>query len=77
MKSLKEISDLVGCSVEELVDVGINRVSSDSLNKLARENVKKYEMQILGIVCMKLGISVDELKLFAQLKKIMSSGIKR
>lgn len=60
----KDVAELLGMDVQSLVDVGVNRISSDSLNKLARENPKKYKLQIFGIVCMKLDISIEELILY-------------
>ncbi|MDQ1339789.1 MAG: hypothetical protein QG567_943 [Campylobacterota bacterium] len=62
----KEIADLLGMPVESLVDIDVDRVSSDSLNKLSRSNPKKYNLQMLGVVCFKLNISIEELVLYSK-----------
>ena len=62
----KDVADLIGTDVQDLVNIDVDRISSDSLNKLAKENPKKYQLQILGVVCMKLDISIEELVLYSK-----------
>jgi len=62
----KEVADLIGIDVESLVDIDVDRISSDGLNKLSRTNPKKYNLQMLGVVCCKLDISIRELILYSQ-----------
>lgn len=62
----KEIADLLGIKVEELVSTNIDRLSADSLNKMLKNNPEKYQLQICGLICNKLNISVEELVLYSK-----------
>jgi len=62
----KEVADLIGIGVESLVDIDVDRISSDGLNKLSKTNPKKYNLQMLGVVCCKLNISIKEIVLYSQ-----------
>lgn len=62
----KDIARLLGIKVSELIDIDVDRISSDSLNKLSDENPKKYQLQMLGVVCTKLDISVEEIVLYSK-----------
>lgn len=63
-----EIAKQVGVKVSELLE-GIENTSSDSLSKLRDTNPQKYMIQMKGIVCSKLNISIEELVEYKALQK--------
>ena len=73
----KEVADLIGIDVESLVDIGVDRISADSLNKMLKNNPTKYKLQMLGVVCLKLDVSIQEIVLYAkqreEIKKLLNN----
>ena len=63
-----EIAKQLGIKVSELLE-GIENTSSDSLSKLRDSNPQKYMIQMQGIVCSKLNISIEELVKYKVLQK--------
>lgn len=63
-----DIAKKLGITVAEFVD-GIDNTSSQQLAELRKNNPNKYELQILGIVCKKLNLDIDELIKYSELKK--------
>lgn len=63
-----DIAKKLGITVAEFVD-GIDNTSSQQLAELRKSNPNKYELQILGIVCKKLDLDIDELIKYSELKK--------
>lgn len=57
----KEIAELLNIETESLSDIDVDRISNDSLNKMARENQEKYEVQMLGVICKRFDITIEEL----------------
>ena len=69
-----EIAKQLGIKVSELLD-GIDNTSSDSLSKLRETNPQKYMIQMQGIVCLKLGISINELIKYEKLQAAIIENI--
>ena len=71
----KDAAKLLGISVEEMLK-NFDGISTGSLSKLAKENPLKYEMQLSGIVCKKLNISIVELIEYKNLEKLIEEKVK-
>lgn len=65
-----EIAKHLGIQVSALLE-GIDNTSSNSLSKLRVENPQKYMIQMRGIVCSKLEISINELVQYKVLQEII------
>lgn len=69
-----EIAKQLGIKVSELLE-GIENTSSDSLSKLRDTNPQKYMIQMQGIVCSKLNISIEELIKYKELQATIIKNI--
>ena len=67
-----DIAKLLGIKVTELL-ANIDNTDSDSLSKLRKTNPNKYMIQIKGIICDKLKLSIEELIKYSELRKIIES----
>jgi len=60
----------------DLCDIGVDRLSQASLSDLHIKNPKKYELQLLGTICMQQGISIDELLAYCKNRSEIAKSLK-
>jgi RNA:NAD 2'-phosphotransferase (TPT1/KptA family) len=61
----------------DLLDINVERLTQQSLSDLRSKNPKKYELQILGVICMNQGISIDELLSYCKSRKEIAKSMKK
>jgi len=60
----------------DLCNIGVDRLSQASLSDLHKNNPKKYELQLLGTICMQQDISIDELLAYCKNRTEIAKSLK-
>ena len=61
----------------DLCDIGVDRLSQASLSDLQKNNPKKFELQLLGTICMQQGVSIDELLAYCNTRAEIAKSFKK
>lgn len=72
----KEITEQLSIDTDSLLDIDVDRISNDSLNKMARSNPSKYEVQMLGVMCKRFDITIEELLCIIKQREIQLKRLK-
>lgn len=72
-----DISKALGLEkTADLLDINVDRLTQQSLSDLRSKNPKKYELQLLGTICLNQNISVDELLAYCRNRQEIGKSLK-